>query len=140
MQELLRTGIYKRTQGRITRQVTCAAIWLSAAAGCWQLYITLHNTPWIAGALGGIEYWLPTLLAVLLVWLGYRLVNYPPFTDFLIGVEAEMAKVSWPGRTELVRASIVVLVMIFGLAVVLYGFDWFWRSAFQLIGVIPRDT
>ena len=41
----------------------------------------------------------------------------PGFADFLIAVEAEMNKVSWPSRGELFRASIVVLVMIFVLAV-----------------------
>ena len=30
------------------------------------------------------------------LWLGYRIVNVPQFADFLIAVEAEMNKVSWP--------------------------------------------
>ena len=38
------------------------------------------------------------------VWLGYRLVNIPRFADFLIAVEAEMNKVSWPSRGELIRS------------------------------------
>ena len=35
------------------------------------------------------------------------------FADFLIAVEAEMTKVSWPSRGELVRSSIVVILVIF---------------------------
>ena len=35
-QEMLRSGVYKRSQGRITRQVTFAALaWL--AIGMWRL-------------------------------------------------------------------------------------------------------
>ena len=42
----------------------------------------------------------------------FRLVNLPKFADFLIAVEAEMNKVSWPTRTELFRSSVVVIVTI----------------------------
>ena len=52
--------------------------------------------------------------------MSYRVVNVPGFADFLIAVEAEMNKVSWPTRTELFRASMVVLILIFALAVVLF--------------------
>jgi len=63
-------------------------------------------------------------------------VNVPQFADFLIAVEAEMAKVSWPTRTEVYRSSAVVLVMIFSLAVVLFVFDFLWSQLFQWIGVL----
>ena len=61
------------------------------------------------------------------VWASYRVVNVPAFADFLIAVEAEMNKVSWPTRGELFRASMVVLILIFALAFVLAGFDMFWK-------------
>ena len=51
----------------------------------------------------------------------------PTFADFLIAVEAEMNKVSWPSRGELFRASIVVMLVIFVLAAVLFGFDVMWE-------------
>ena len=51
------------------------------------------------------------------------IINYPKFADFLISVEAEMNKVSWPGRSELWRASVVVIVVIFFLAGLLYAYD-----------------
>jgi len=41
--------------------------------------------------------------------------------DFLIAVEAEMNKVSWPSRAELVRSAAVVIFVIFLLATVLFG-------------------
>lgn len=129
-QELLNVGIYKRSQGRITRQVTFAALAVGIGIGLWRMNIMLHASAW-AGAAGGIEYWLPGLLLLLTVWITYRLVNYPAFADFLIAVEAEMNKVSWPSRTELIRASIVVLVMLVLLAVVLFLFDTFWQVVFR---------
>jgi preprotein translocase subunit SecE len=64
------------------------------------------------------------------------LVNYPPFADFLINVEAEMVKVSWPTRTELFRSSVVVMLTIFGLAAILALYDVFWQWFLRLLGVI----
>ena len=45
----------------------------------------------------------------MLGWLIFRLVQYPPFADFLIATEAEMNKVSWTSRDDLNRATTVVL-------------------------------
>ena len=66
--------------------------------------------------------------------LRFRVVNMPRFADFLIAVEAEMNKVSWPSRSELVRSSIVVLITIFVLAVVLFAYDMFWGVVAAGIG------
>jgi preprotein translocase subunit SecE len=54
---------------------------------------------------------------------GRRIVNLPSFADFLISVEAEMNKVSWPSRGELYRASLVVIVVIFLLTAILLAYD-----------------
>lgn len=122
VQELGRAGLYKRTQGKITRQVTWAALFVGVVLGSWQLYKVFQNlvsslaVPWVVFG----------SLVVLGAWLCYRLVNYPPFADFLIAVEAEMAKVSWPSRRELIRATVVVLVSMFVLTVVLLLFDVGW--------------
>jgi len=129
VQELLRTGLYKRTQGRITRQVTFAAIAVTVALGLWQLSNTLQ------GEAAPVQYAVPGLLLAAGLWIAYRLVNVPAFADFLIAVEAEMNKVSWPTRSELIRASLVVLVTIFVLASVLFVFDYIWIFVFDLLGV-----
>ena len=50
--------------------------------------------PGQAARIGG--YLICGLLLLLGLWIGYRLVNMPQFADFLIAVEAEMNKVSWP--------------------------------------------
>jgi preprotein translocase subunit SecE len=128
-QELFHTGIYKRTQGRITRQVTFAAAAIIATLGLWRLNQVLGSTTLLA-------YAVPGGLLLVAWWVAYRVVNVPAFADFLIAVEAEMNKVSWPTRRELVRSSVVVLVTMFFLAAVLWGFDTFWSLLFRALGVI----
>jgi len=58
------------------------------------------------------------------------------FADFLIAVEAEINKVSWPSRTELVRASIVVIALMFGLTMVLFMYDVVLDQLLRAIGVV----
>ena len=83
-----------------------------------------------------IVFGVPGVLLLLGIWIGYRAVNIMRFADFLIAVEAEMYKVSWPTRVELVRSSMVVMVVIFFLAFVLYCYDLFWRVLLSAIGVV----
>ena len=132
LQELVQVGIYKRSQGRITRQVTFAVLLVAIIFGLWRLsfVLTSYRVPmeWAYG--------LSALLLAAGGWMSYRLVNVPGFADFLIAVEAEMNKVSWPSRTELVRSCVVVLVVIFTLAVVLFGFDFLWGTVFRKMGIL----
>ncbi len=131
LQELFRAGLYKRTQGRRARQVTFFAVAVALAGGLWQLsqQLEVHGFAW--------QFTLPLALLLAGFWAAYRLVNVPAFADFLIAVEAEMNKVSWPTRTELYRSSIVVLVVIFMLGAILFGFDFYWSTVFKIIGVLP---
>ena len=130
IQELLNTGIYKRSQGRITRQVTFGAIFATLAAGMYRMMQTM------SGYQMGWKLGVPTVLLVVGVWVAYRLVNIPAVADFLIAVEAEMNKVSWPTRHELIRASVVVLVTMFGLTISLLVFDTVWKVAFHWLGIV----
>ena len=129
-QEVFHAGIYKRNQGRIARQVTFFAIALVAAIGCYQMSRTV-----LAGE-RMVQFGIPALVFGLVLWTAYRLVNWPPFSDFLISVEAEMQKVSWPTRHELFRGSVVVLITILFLAAVLFLYDAVWGFVFKALGVI----
>jgi preprotein translocase subunit SecE len=62
------------------------------------------------------------------LWTSFRVVQMPAFADFLISVEGEMNKVSWPARSELFRASLVVILVIFFLAGLLYVYDFVLRE------------
>lgn len=139
--ELFQFGIYKPTLGRITRQLTAYALFALLAYGCLGLWY------YLAADKGGESDWqkwyaenghyfqrtLPPALLALSAWFCYRLVNYPRFAEFLISVEAEMNKVSWPSKSELIRSTIVVIFMLLFLAVVLFGFDVLWRTLFDLL-------
>lgn len=71
-------------------------------------FVTLSYVP--IPLLPHVPYTLPLLLLALTLWGAWRLVNYPPFADFLIATEAEMNKVSWTTRRRLFQDTIVVLV------------------------------
>ena len=82
------------------------------------------------------QYALPGVLLMAGLWVAYRVVNVPSFADFLIAVEAEMNKVSWPTRNELFRASMVVLIEIFALAIILTAYDVFWKGLLTLLHIV----
>lgn len=128
--ELFRAGLYKPNQGRIVRQITFLTVGLLGCLVAWELQrssllITLGSTGWA----------IATAVAAVLIWVGYRVVNYSVFADFLIAVEAEMSKVSWPSRSELWRASMVVMFVIFALALFLFVFDALWTTVFEMLGI-----
>ena len=124
LQDLFQTGVYKRSQGKVTRQVTFAFALITIALASWRLFETLKVS------FPSAQYLAPGSLLLVGLWVCYRLVNYPRFADFLIAVEAEMNKVSWPTRTELYRSSLVVIFVIFALALVLFVFDLAWKYVF----------
>jgi preprotein translocase subunit SecE len=129
--ELFQVGVYKRAQGRVARQVTFAALAVSILFGTYQLfhYMVIWPDLYRFGVTG--------LVLFLSLWLSFRLVNYPRFADFLVAVEAEMNKVSWPTRAELWRSSLVVIVVIFVLAAVLFLYDVIWVQVFKrLLGIL----
>ncbi len=119
LQELFQTNLYKRSQGRVVRQVTFAVLALIIALGCWRLSSDLQDLPSRA-----LHYGLPLAILLAGLWASFRLIHLPQFADFLISVEAEMNKVAWPKRRELINASIVVMILIFALAFMLFGFDY----------------
>jgi preprotein translocase subunit SecE len=132
--ELLKADIYKRSQGRIVRQMTCLAIWVAFALAAYQLFAYMLGV-WPDVPLAA-KYAIPVVVLLVGIWLGYRVVNLPTFADFLIAVEAEMNKVSWPSQTELVRSSMVVIILMFGLTMVLFFYDtalaWFLSKVLQI--------
>lgn len=129
--EMFQIGLYKPNQGRITRQATCGTLWVVALIAAWRLYA------WLFQYAPSWRYALPGLLIVVAFWASYRLVNYPRFADFLIAVEAEMNKVSWPSWPELTRSSLVVIFVMFSLSAVLLLFDGVWTYVFRnLLGIL----
>ncbi len=137
--ELFSGTVYKGRQGKIVRQLTCLAIWMLFWLGGWQMLEALRGG--ILDSIRGtsyetwIVYGLPALFAVGGTWLGYRLVNWPTFADFLISVESEMTKVSWPTKSELYKAAVVVIFTMAFLAVILFAYDLVWQVIFDRLRV-----
>ena len=124
LQVMLQGDVYKRTQGKIARQATFGALFILVVIAAWELsYVGWLEDRFFAGS----HFVLGVAFLAIGAWVCYRVVNYPRFADFLIAVEAEMNKVSWPRQLELVRASSVVIFVIFFLAGVLFLFDLLWR-------------
>ncbi len=88
--------------------------------------------------LPALRYTLPLLLLAASIWLAWRVVNFPPFADFLIATEAELNKVSWTTRPRLIQDTIVVLVVTALLALFLFAMDQTWRVvlSWKPIGVL----
>ena len=139
LREVFRADIYKRSQGRIARQVTFAALALFVAAGVYSLNTTLSGLG-VFNRLGdsatGARYGFNAFLLAAGLWSCYRVVNFSRFADFLISVEVEMNKVSWPTRDQLIRSSAVVLITIFGMSAMMFGYDAFWAWLLTALGVI----
>ena len=111
------TSRYKRSQGRIARNATLAALLVAVGSAAWIMSDNfIGDSEWK-------QYGIPLAFFAAGGWASYRIINIPKFADFLISVEAEMNKVSWPTRAELWRASVVVIVVIFFLAALLFAYD-----------------
>jgi preprotein translocase subunit SecE len=129
--ELFRFGLYKPNQGRIVRQLTFLTIALLGLLVAYEFYRTGWFDNWFAGS----RYITLVALGSIGVWFAFRVVNYSAFADFLIAVQAEMNKVSWPTRGELWRSSVVVIFVIFFLAALLFAFDAIWTVLFKAIRI-----
>jgi len=126
----LSTKPYKPKQGWNTRLYTAVGLGLIVAFGVWRLHDMLIESS-LATRLG-----IPAVTAAVLGWLVYRIVQYPPFAEFLIATEAEMNKVSWTTKDDLYRSSIVVLAAVGVLAIYLFIVDWFWLFLLRAVGVL----
>jgi preprotein translocase subunit SecE len=127
---LLRTDLHKPLQGRLARLWTATALGVVLGVGVWRLSETLIDFE------PPTRFGIPALIGAVLGWLIFRLVQYPPFVEFLIATEAEMNKVSWTSRAELYRATVVVLATVLIVAVYLFGVDTVWSWLLTQIGVL----
>jgi len=132
--DLLTAQLYKRSQGRIVRQVTGWALALVALMAAWRLSIYLQGQMAQSSVL-----LISCAIGALGLWLSFRVVHLPKFADFLIATEAEMNKVSWPTKQELVRGAAIVLVMIFALTATLLAFDFLWRFLLSALRILPSN-
>ena len=128
---LLSVESYRPSQGQIARKATLGALLVIVGLGTWHLWEYLK----VSFSNQTLIYGLPLFVLVAGIWICFRLNNYQKFADFLIAVEGEMYKVSWPTWPVLVNSYLVVIVLIFMLAFALWMFDVIWLVIFRMIGV-----
>jgi preprotein translocase subunit SecE len=127
---LTRLERYKASHGYYARMYTAAGLGLIAAAGAWRVYeasLDYSTFP---------RYGVPALFALAMAWVIFRIVEFPPFAEFLIATEGEMKKVSWTNKDDLIRATTVVLVTVVIMAVFLFLVDSLWTFILRMIGVL----
>lgn len=156
MPESAGLSAHRPGQGIYARGAAAGALLLVALFASWRLYYNLR-----AGF--GVEssytlLWMPLPVAAL--WAAGLFVVLGVFTflftfgvgtgwqaldgktrasvDLLIDTEAELAKVSWPGRDDLLRATSAVLFLILVLGAFLFGVDWFVMHVLRMLNVLPR--
>ena len=116
----------------MARGVTAAVVAVIACYGSWTLFRTFLSR---ADA-PVIRYVLPLALAGGGAWIGFRLVNWGRFAEFLIATESEVDKVHWPDRKYIHRATVVVIVTMLLMGAMLFVFDLVWQVFFEAIGFL----
>lgn len=142
----LSADVYQWKQGKVVRRSTAAAIVLAFLLLSQSLFQSVLYDLGTFGSRFGIQsgslatfpvgYLIVGLINVLGIWFAFRLINYPVFADFLIDVESEMAKVTWPTWAELRRATMMVLGVMFIITVLLLGYDVVWQAILEFTGVL----
>ncbi|MEX0887492.1 MAG: preprotein translocase subunit SecE [Phycisphaeraceae bacterium] len=132
----MRFSIYKPGQGywtRVMSAIGAGTIVLSGVAWLWGQF-----QAWFSGAENLVLY--QAAMAVLMIAffgsLLFYLLNKPRIADFMVATEAEMKKVNWPGRREVIGSTWIVICGAMLLAVWLLVFDLAFAQFFMKIGIL----
>ncbi|MEM7626003.1 MAG: preprotein translocase subunit SecE [Planctomycetota bacterium] len=101
--------IYKSGQGYWTRMLSAIGAGTLVLAGAAWLYTKI--VPRYAPTENLIYYQAGIATGVIIAFglLIYFLLNKPKIVDFMIAVEAEMKKVNWPTKKEIIGSTWVVI-------------------------------
>ena len=130
------TKVYKPGQGYYTRMLS------GIGAGA----ITLAGVAWLSNRLEASNIaankviWVQAGLAVGIIavvgGLLWYLLNKPRIADFMIHTEAEMRKVNWPTRREIVGSTWIVICGTFMIAALLFVVDLAFGQLFMAINIL----
>lgn len=133
--------IYKPGQGYYTRMLSAIGAGMLVLAGAAWLYLTVmpryfgnhEQLPYIrSGAAAG--------LIVLMAITIYIVLNRPRIVDFMIAVEAEMKKVNWPSKKEVIGSTWVVILGTFLFAGLLFLINLIFGWFFLWIGILSPTS
>ena len=129
-------SVYKPGQGYYTRTLTAigaATLVFASVAWLWgRLEVLAEPFYWQVGValalIGGFGS---------LVWY---LINKPRTADFMIATEAEMKKVNWPTKREIIGSTWIVICGVFLMAAILFVVDIAFGKFFLEIGILEAGA
>ncbi|MDO4588142.1 MAG: preprotein translocase subunit SecE [Planctomycetia bacterium] len=133
--ELFKVGMYKPSQGKIARRLTFLGLAIVFGTGAWAI-IQSNMFHMFGGSMA--TYLVAAFVGLAGIWASYRVINLPVFADFLVSVEAEMTKVSWPSWDDLWATTKVVLFFMFLFTILIFFYDVVLRQFFGLLDRFVR--
>jgi preprotein translocase subunit SecE len=121
---------YKPNQGRRVRTAAMVGCALVALMAAYEVFDALSAYPMSSYAVyvkQAIQLGVPVVVLVLVLLGAMYVLNRPRLAEFLIETQAEMSKVSWPTRQQVMGSTAAVLVLVFIMAVVLLAMDVGWQ-------------
>ena len=102
--------IYKPGQGYYTRMLSAVGVGvivLSGVAWLWEKMPTIRGIPknQMLYYQGGMAVGVIALFGIIVFFI----LNKPRIADFMIATEAEMKKVNWPSKKEIIGSTWVVI-------------------------------
>jgi preprotein translocase subunit SecE len=130
--------IYKKGQGSAARIATAAALAAIALFGCAELKAVLPPKAFLVGSMR-VEW---RMLTAALVFVGcvagiaWLTMVWAKLVDYLILTEAELRKVVWPSRRDLIQQTIVVIFTSVLLGIIIVLVDICFSRVFTYIKVL----
>jgi len=127
---LFSAGLYNPTLGKTARRLTLLGLVILFVTGAAAAYRdNLLGNPGATGIYA-------LAVSLLGLWISFRTVNFPTFADFLVQVETEMRKVSWPSKKELFSTTKVVMIFMALFVLLIYIYDMVFSTFFTLLNLV----
>ena len=130
-------SIYNPGQGYYTRMLSAVGVGvivLSGVAWLWEKMTTIDSIPRDQEL-----YYQGGMAVIVIAFFGavvYFLLNKPRIADFMIATEAEMKKVNWPSKKEIIGSTWVVICGTAFIALLLWLINLGFAELFIRIGVL----
>jgi preprotein translocase SecE subunit len=123
--------LYEWPKGRILRTVLLVvtlAIAVDFGRSAWgSLYPALSGSPNAPALVTQVWGWIFAAIAVVVFAIGFYLIGFRPSTaKYLIEVEAEVTKVTWPKHREIVRSTAIIAILTAAMGVAIWLIDTLW--------------
>jgi len=130
-------SIYKPGQGYYTRMLSAVGVGvivLSGVAWLWEKMSTIDSIP-----VKQLLYYRAGMAVAVIALFGaviFFVLNKARIADFMIATEAEMKKVNWPSKKEIIGSTWVVICGTAFIAILLWLINLGFAELFIRIGVL----